>query len=135
LIFDFGLIVIFLAVGMGFMFAALLVGALVRPRRLRQERNATYECGESPIGKGWYNFNPRFYMLAILFLIFDVEIAVTYPVVAVLRSWAERGQGLAAYFEILIFVIIIVTGLVFLWVRGDLEWIKKIELFGQEDRI
>ncbi len=133
--FDIGIIVIFLALGAGFVFAALLVGALIRPRRLRKARNATYECGELPVGKGWYNFNPRFYMLAILFLIFDVEVVITYPVVVVLRSWAGRGLGLVAFIEILLFVVIIVTGLVFLWVRGDLEWIKKIEMFGQEDRI
>ncbi len=133
--FDLGIIVIFLALGVGFMLAALLVGAFIRPRRLRKERNATYECGELPIGKGWYNFNPRFYMLAILFLIFDVEVVITYPVIVVLRNWAGQGWGLIAFIEILIFVVIIVTGLVFLWVRGDLEWIKKIEMFGQEDSI
>ena len=133
--FDFGIIFIFLMLGVGFILVALLVGALIRPRRLRKERNATYECGESPIGKGWYNFNPRFYMLAILFLIFDVEIVITYPVVAVLKNWAGQGQGLLAFMEILIFVVIIVAGLIFLWIRGDLEWIKKIEMFGQEDKI
>jgi len=133
--FDFGIIFLFIILGMGFILAALLVGKYVRPGRLRKERDATYECGEAPIGESWYNFNPRFYMLAILFLIFDVELAVTYPVIAVLRNWGERGLGLIAFLEILLFVVIIVTGLIFLWVRGDLEWIKKIELLGQEEKI
>ena len=127
MIFDIGIIMIFLALGMFFVLAALAVGALLRPRRLRRERSDTYECGEPPIGQGWYNFNPRFYMLAIIFLIFDVEVAMTVPVIVVLRQWAQRGQGWIAFLEILVFVVILVTGLVVLWVRGDLEWIKKIQ--------
>jgi NADH-quinone oxidoreductase subunit A len=95
-------------------------------------RNATYECGEEPVGPGWYNFNPRFYLLALVFLIFDVEVVVTYPVVVVLRQWAGLGKGLTAFFEILIFILILVSGLIFLWARGDLEWIKKLN---QEDTI
>ena len=133
--FEFSMIFVFLALGAGFVLIALLFGALIRPRRLRRERDATYECGEDPIGQGWYNFNPRFYMLALVFLIFDVEVVITYPVITVLRSWAERGQGLLAYLEILLFVTILVAGLVFLWARGDLEWIKKINLVESKEEI
>ena len=133
--FEFSMIFIFLVLGAGFVLVALLFGALIRPRRLRRERDATYECGEDPIGKGWYNFNPRFYMLALVFLIFDVEVVITYPVIAVLRSWAAQGLGLTAYLEILLFVTILVAGLVFLWVRGDLEWIKKINLVESKEEI
>jgi len=129
------MIFVFLVLGAGFVLVALLFGALIRPRRLRRERDATYECGEDPIGKGWYNFNPRFYMLALVFLIFDVEVVITYPVIAVLRSWAAQGLGLTAYLEILLFVTILVAGLVFLWVRGDLEWIKKINLVESKEEI
>ncbi len=125
--FEFSLIFIFLALGLGFVFIALALGALIRPRRMGQKRNETYECGEPPIGSGWYNFNPRFYMLALIFLIFDVEIVLTFPVITVLRNWAKAGNGLVAFIEILIFVVILVVGLIFLWARGDLEWIKKIE--------
>jgi len=135
LTFEFSMIFVFLVLGAGFVLVALLFGALIRPRRLRRERDATYECGEDPIGKGWYNFNPRFYMLALVFLIFDVEVVITYPVIAVLRSWAAQGLGLTAYLEILLFVTILVAGLVFLWVRGDLEWIKKINLVESKEEI
>ena len=127
MLFEFNMVLMFLALGAGFVLIALVLGALIRPRRLVQQRNETYECGETPIGRGWYNFNPRFYMLALIFLIFDVEVVVTFPVIVVLRSWAERGVGWLAYVEILLFIVILVTGLIFLWVRGDLEWIKKIE--------
>jgi NADH-quinone oxidoreductase subunit A len=135
LAFEFSMIFVFLALGAGFVLVALVFGALIRPRRLRRERDATYECGEDPIGKGWYNFNPRFYMLALIFLIFDVEVVLTYPVVVVLRNWAERGLGLVAFAEIFLFVGILVTGLVFLWVRGDLEWIKKIDMSESKEEV
>jgi NADH-quinone oxidoreductase subunit A len=127
LAFEFSIIFIFMALGIGFVFIALALGALIRPRRIGNKRNETYECGETPVGSGWYNFNPRFYMLALVFLIFDVEVVVTFPVIAVLRGWAQQGNGWLAFVEILIFIIILVTGLVFLWARGDLEWIKKLE--------
>ncbi len=125
--FEFSLIFVFLALGISFVFIALVLGALIRPRRMGKKRNETYECGETPIGNAWYNFNPRFYMLALIFLIFDVEIVLTFPVITVLRNWANSGNGLVAFIEILIFVVILVVGLIFLWARGDLEWIKKID--------
>jgi NADH-quinone oxidoreductase subunit A len=127
LLFDFSMAVVFVAVGAGFVLAALAAGALIRPRRIVAARRETYECGEMPVGGGWYNFNPRFYIMALVFLIFDVEVTVTYPVVAALRRWAENGRGAAAFIEILIFLLLLLAGLVFLWRRGDLEWIKNVE--------
>jgi NADH-quinone oxidoreductase subunit A len=127
LLFEFSMAMVFLAVGAGFVLAALVVGALIRPRRTVAARKETYECGETPVGKGWYNFNPRFYIMALVFLIFDVEVAVTYPVVAAMRRWTANGKGLTAFIEILIFLVLLIAGLIFLWKRGDLEWIKNIE--------
>jgi len=127
-LFDFSIVFMFLAVGIAFVFGALLVGAFIRPRRMQLDvRNNMYECGEIPMGRAWYNFNPRFYLLALVFLIFDVEVVMTFPVVVVIRRFAESGSGWMAFLEILLFVVILFTGLVFLWVRGDLEWIKQIE--------
>jgi NADH-quinone oxidoreductase subunit A len=126
LLFDFSMVVMFLALGAGFVLIALGLGALIRPKRMGKFRNATYECGEQPMGSAWYNFNPRFYMLALVFLIFDVEVVVTYPVVVVLRQWAVLGHGWIAFIEIFLFVAILVSGLAFLWMKGDLEWIKKL---------
>src|SRR4051812_49857235 len=59
-----------------------------------------YECGEKPIGRAWYNFNPRFYLIALVFVIFEVEIAFMYPVASVYKSFIEKGQGLLAFGEI-----------------------------------
>ncbi len=133
MLFDFSIVIIFLAVAFIFVFAALAIGRLFRPRRvLKDEKLVPYECGEQAVGSGWYNFNPRFYIMALIFLIFDVELVVTFPVIVTLRQFAEKGWGLTAFVEILLFVVILVTGLAFLWVHGDLEWIKKIEATGEE---
>ncbi len=127
MLFHFSMVVMFLLLGAAFVLIAMELGRWIRPRRMGKNRNATYECGEVPTGIGWYNFNPRFYMLALVFLIFDVEVVLTFPVVTVLREWAGLGKGWIAFSEILLFVVILVAGLAFLWKRGDLEWIKKIE--------
>jgi len=126
-LFNFSMVIMFLVLGAGFVLIAMELGRWIRPKRMGKNRNATYECGEIPTGPGWYNFNPRFYMLALIFLIFDVEVVLTYPVVTVLRDWAGQGKGWIDFTEILLFVVILVVGLAFLWKRGDLEWIKNIE--------
>ena len=86
-----------------------------------------YECGERPIGGAWFNFNPRFYIIALVFVIFEVEIALTIPVALVFRKWVYNHQGMLAFTEILAFVAILFTGLVWIWASKDLEWVKKLE--------
>ena len=70
---------VFLAVGIGFLFVNLLVGKLVRPDKPSPEKGEVYECGEEPIGSAWIQFDLRFYVVALLFIIFDVEVAFFFP--------------------------------------------------------
>jgi NADH-quinone oxidoreductase subunit A len=86
-----------------------------------------YECGEKPIGHAWYNFNPRFYLIALVFVIFEVEIAFMFPVASVYKWFLDRGQGLLAFAEIFVFVAILAVGLAYVWAMGDLEWVKKLQ--------
>jgi NADH-quinone oxidoreductase subunit A len=115
-----------------FLLALALCGIMVGLMKLLAPTNphpaklTTYECGEPPSGNAWINFNIRFYLIALVFVIFDVEVAFVYPVVAVFRRWVERGEGLLALVEILVFVGILAVGLVYVWVKGDLEWLKRI---------
>ena len=112
--------------------ALLLCGIMVGLEKLLAPSNphpaklTTYECGEPPSGSAWINFNIRFYLIALVFVIFDVELAFVYPVVTVFRSWIARGQGGAALVEIGLFIGILAVGLVYVWVKGDLEWLKHI---------
>jgi NADH-quinone oxidoreductase subunit A len=120
-------VLVFLTIGMFFIGATLFVGRLVRPTTPDKEKNSTYECGERPIAQAWFNFNPRFYIVAIIFLIFDVEVAFTYPVAVVFRRWAAAGAGLFAFLELAVFMGIVVVGLAYVWAKGDLEWLKQIK--------
>jgi NADH-quinone oxidoreductase subunit A len=120
-------VLVFLTVGAFFIWATLLVGRLVRPNTPDTEKSSTYECAERPIAQAWFNFNPRFYIVAIIFLIFDVEIAFTYPVATVFRRWVATGAGLFAFLELLLFLVIVALGLAYVWAKGDLEWLKQLK--------
>ena len=125
--FDFAMVLVFVVAAVGFALTNLLIGALLRPKFPNLEKEMIYECGERPIGGAWFNFNPRFYIIALIFVIFEVEIALTIPVALVFRKWVYDGIGLVALAEILAFVAILFTGLIWIWVRKDLEWVKQIE--------
>jgi NADH-quinone oxidoreductase subunit A len=85
-----------------------------------------YECGEPPTGRAWINFNVRFYLIALIFVIFEVEVAFIYPVAAVFLDWVRHGQRLFALAELLIFLLILFVGLAYVWVKHDLEWVKQV---------
>lgn len=128
MLFNFANVLVFLAVACGFVFISLLLGRILRPIAPSPEKLVTYECGEIPTSPAWINFNIRFYILALLFIIFDVEIAFMFPVGAVFKQWIRDGSGLLALAEIAVFVFILLLGLVYAWVKGDLEWARKVSL-------
>jgi NADH-quinone oxidoreductase subunit A len=131
--FQFASVLVFLALGAALV--ALMVGlsALLRPHNPEASKLSTYECGEPPTGSAWINFNIRFCLVALIFVIFDVEVAFIYPVAVVFRDFVLRGDGLFALAEILIFVGILFVGLVYVWVKRDLEWLKKVPAAGDGD--
>lgn len=96
---------------------ALTTSLIDRPKRSGVERKETYESGMEPIGGAWIQFNIRYYMFALVFVIFDVEVVFLYP-------WAVAFNqlGLLAFVEVLIFIGILVVGLVYAWRKGALEW-------------
>jgi NADH-quinone oxidoreductase subunit A len=124
--FDYANILVFM--GFGFVLCALMMGlgALLRPSNPERAKLTTYECGEEVEGDSWINFNIRFYLVALIFVIFDVEVAFIYPVAAVFKKWVGAGNGVFALTEIVVFVGILLLGLVYVWVKGDLQWIKSI---------
>lgn len=124
--FDLANILVFFVLGFVFVGAMLGLGKLVRPDNPNPAKLGTYECGEPPTGNAWINFNIRFYLFALVFLIFDVELAFMYPVLAVYRDWVARGQALFALVEIIIFMAILFLGLAYVWAKRDLEWMKRV---------
>ena len=127
MLFDFANVLVFTVLALGFVGVNLFIGRLLRPSNPQVRKLSTYECGEPAMGSTWVNFNIRFYIVALIFIIFEVEIAFIFPVASVFRRWLEGGQGVFAFFEILIFIGILFLGLVYAWVKGDLEWVKKVK--------
>ncbi len=126
--YEFGAVLAFAVVACGFGIVALTVGRFLRPNHPEPAKSTIYECGEAPIGNAWMNFNPRFYLIALVFVIFEVDIALTFPVVAVFKEWVAQSPaaGWVALGELLLFTFILVVGLAWVWVHGDLEWVKKL---------
>ena len=91
-----------------------------------QGKLTTYECGEAPVGPAWFRFNNRFYLVAILFLIFDVEIALMMPILSRYTSFLREGTGGAALVKLVFFAGTLLLGLVYAAKKGDLEWNKSI---------
>jgi len=123
---QFAHVLVFFAAAVAFIAVVLLLSRLITPPKPDAEKDQVYECGERPIGTAWFNFNPRFYTVALVFVIFDVEVAFMYPVATVFKSLTERGLGVFAYVEIFVFVAILALGLAYAWMKGDLQWVKDV---------
>mgnify|MGYP002626344134 FL=1 len=130
--FHFASVLVLFALSVGFLFAMLAAGSLIRPKNPEASKATTYECGELPTGSAWLNFNIRFYVVTLIFLIFEVEIVFMLPVAAVYRDWVLDGRGLYALAEVLVFVAILLVGLAHVWVKGDFGWIKPAPGAGAE---
>jgi NADH-quinone oxidoreductase subunit A len=123
--FELASIFFFVAVGVAVPLTMLTLGWIVRPKTPNALKATIYECGEIPVQQAWFNFNPRFYIVALIFLIFDVEVAFTYPVAVVFNRWVKRGMGGFAFAELFVFIAILALGLAYVWRHGDLEWIRQ----------
>ena len=191
-------LLLFLIVGVGFILVHLLVGKLIRPSKPHDEKLTIYECGEPTIGSAWIQFDVRFYVVALLFVIFDVEVAFFFPWAVVfgqttelakpgteldnrvritsdltanqpvadpLAALAERKRelvakgektlpaaltvdletataknrraaqkfALIAFFDILVFFGVLLLGYIYLWRRGDLQWVRTVEAQKSEE--
>lgn len=124
--FDFANVLVLLLLGA--VTAALMLGLgwLLRPSNPERRKLTTYECGEPPTGSAWINFNIRFYVIALIFVIFDVEVAFVYPVATAFKHFVENGQGMLVFTELIVFIGILFLGLVYVWVKQDLEWLKRV---------
>jgi NADH-quinone oxidoreductase subunit A len=109
----------FLLVAVGFVTVNLLLWKVIRPSRFSEEKLTTYECGENPTGSAWIQFNIRFYVFALLFIIFDVEAVFLLPWAVVFRQ-----LGPLALVEGLVFIGILAVALAYVWRKGDLEWVR-----------
>lgn len=124
--FQFANVLVFFVFTFVFVGALLGLASLLRPDNPEPLKLTTYECGEPPTGGAWTNFNIRFYLLALIFVVFDVEVAFIYPVATVFRKWVIDGRGLFALAEVALFLLILFVGLAYVWAKGDLDWLKQV---------
>ncbi len=125
MLFDFASVLVFTLLGAAFVWVNLLIGRLLRPSNPQLRKLSTYECGEPASGSAWVNFNVRFYFIALIFIIFEVEIAFIFPVAVVFRDWLQNDAGLFAFGAVAVFTLIVFLGLIYDWCKGDLEWVKN----------
>jgi NADH-quinone oxidoreductase subunit A len=116
---EFGQILTFIILAIVFVIAGLLTARIISPKNPTQEKLTTYECGENTIGSPWVKFNIRFYVIALVFVIFDLEVVFLFPWAVVFQS-----MGMIAFIEMLVFLVILGLGFIYIWARGDLEWIR-----------
>ncbi|HZW38060.1 MAG TPA: NADH-quinone oxidoreductase subunit A [Ignavibacteriaceae bacterium] len=116
---EFGKIFVFLLTSVFLVGMLIFVAKLIRPARPTKEKLLTYECGENPEGSPWVKFNIRFYVVALIFLIFDVEVVLLIPWALVYKQY-----GMAGFLPGAIFLILLGLGMAYEWRKGDLEWAR-----------
>ncbi len=126
---EFGIILIFIIGAILFFMIALFTARLLRPNRPNAEKLTTYESGEDPVGSAWGKFNIRFYVVALVFILFEVEIVFLFPWAVVFgdKTLNKATQGLWGWFtliEMTVFIGILALGLAYVWVKGHLDWVK-----------
>ncbi|WP_295648552.1 NADH-quinone oxidoreductase subunit A [uncultured Mucilaginibacter sp.] len=125
---EFGKIILFLIIGIIMMAVAFFVNHMLAPNNPTPEKLTSYECGEEPEGNAWLQFNAKFYVIALIFLLFDVEMVFIFPWATVFGSHqliaADARWGWFSLTEMFVFVGILILGLAYVWVKGDLNWVR-----------
>jgi len=125
---EFGKVFIYLVMGILFVLFTFFLGWLVALRKPNPVKLSSYECGEEPTGTSWIQFNSRFYVVALIFLLFDVEMVFIFPWATIFSQEtllaADSRWGWLSLIEMFIFIGILLIGLMYVWKKGDLNWIR-----------
>ena len=110
-------VLLFILVGIAVGIVPQVLGYLLGPNRPNEAKNSPYECGFEAFEDARMKFDVRYYLIAILFILFDLEIAFLFPWAAALKE-----VGLLGFFEVLTFLSIVIVGFVYMWKKGALDW-------------
>jgi NADH-quinone oxidoreductase subunit A len=126
---EFGQVLLMIIGGLLFLVMTMLVAKIIRPKRPNPEKLSSYECGEEPMGDAWGQFNIRFYIIALVFVLFDVELVFVFPWATVFgdKNYIQESNGTWGWFslmEMFVFLGILILGLAYVWVKGYLNWVK-----------
>jgi NADH-quinone oxidoreductase subunit A len=111
------LILLLMVMAVGFGGVSVLLGKLLGPRNPSPEKSAPYECGMPAVGDARERQSIRFYLIAMIFLLFDIEVAFLYP-----WALALRALGWAGYLQVVLFTLVLMAGYVYVWKKGALDW-------------
>jgi NADH-quinone oxidoreductase subunit A len=115
-------IAVLLILSTGLAVLVIALGHLFGPRRPTARKSMPYESGMKPIGPGTRRMPVRFYLIAVLFILFDIEVIFLFPWAVVLRSFVEQGLGIFIISEMAVFLLILLVGYFYAWKMGALEW-------------
>jgi NADH-quinone oxidoreductase subunit A len=121
-------ILIMTALGAGFALISVLLSSLLGPRKPTPEKAAPYECGMPPVGDARERQSVKFYLVAMIFLLFDIEIAFLYP-----WAMALRDLQWAGYVQVILFMALLLAGYVYVWRKGVLDWGNEKPGLGTRD--
>ena len=111
---------IMIALGAGFGLFAVVLSSLLGPRKPSLEKSAPYECGMPPVGGAHERQSVKFYLVAMIFLLFDIEVAFLYP-----WTMALRDLGWPGFVQVVVFMTLMLAGYVYVWRKGALDWGKE----------
>ena len=126
---EFGEVLLYIIGGIAFVTVTFIASRLIRPHRPNPEKLTVYESGEEPVSSPWTQFNVRFYIVALIFLLFEVELVFLFPWATVFakKELMEQTNGQWGWFsliEMVLFILILGLGLAYAWVNGFLDWIR-----------
>lgn len=127
-------IVIMMAAAVVLFFGGHFASVLLSPKKPTALKDTAYECGEEAVGSAWSAFNVRFYVVGLIFIIFDVESVLMFPVATVFSDMVKEGHGLFILTEFLIFIGILVTGIIYCWKKGDLDWVRSYQVSARRNQ-
>jgi len=106
----------------GIAVAIILLSWVIGQRKPTRAKLSPYECGMTPVGDSRQRFSVKFYLVAMLFILFDVEAVFIYPWAVILRELKALGQGLFGLMEMLVYIGIFLVGFIYAWKKGVLDW-------------
>jgi len=114
-------ILIMIGLGAGFAPVSVLLSSVLGPRKPSPEKQAPYECGMPAVGDARERQSVKFYLVAMIFLLFDIEVAFLYP-----WAMALRDLGWSGFLQVVIFMLLLLSGYVYVWRKGALDWGSEV---------
>jgi NADH-quinone oxidoreductase subunit A len=120
-------IVIMMGLATLLFFGGHFLSLILSKKKPTHMKQTAYECGEEPVGTAWSSFNVRFYVVGLIFIIFDVESVLMFPVATIFNELNERGDGVYVLLVFLSFISVLLEGIAYCWKKGDLDWVKSYQ--------